>query len=235
MGTKSKHKSKISKYSQEEMTDEFHDELLGRTHLTGYEGWPPPQNVHEHLKVFADFINKHLGGGSLLDLGCGDGSIARIVASRNPKIKITGIDLEAHPHWGIEPPKNLDFKVASIYNLPFKKDAFDSVMLKDVLHHLPDPEEVLVKIARIAKKQILVIEANRYNPISYIRMVKIAGHEHFSRKKLNKIIGKPATIHTFETHVWPEKLKVPGKLVDTSFSLPLLKKLRNYNLALFEP
>ncbi|MBA3757282.1 class I SAM-dependent methyltransferase [Candidatus Saccharibacteria bacterium] len=211
------------------------DEALGRTHITGYGGWPPPPNVHNHLQVFADFINKHLVNGTMLDLGCGDGAISRIVATQNPKKKITGVDLEPHPHWKIKPPKNLTFNTASIYKLPYEDNSFDAVILKDVLHHLPDPEEALQKIAKLAKKQVLIIEANRYNPVSYIRMVKIAGHEHFSQRKLKKVINRPVKIHTLENHVWPDKLKLPGRLVDSTFSLPPLSKLRNYNLALFEP
>lgn len=214
---------------------ETKDESLGRTHLTGYEGWPPPKNVYEHLQIFADFINTHLRKGVLLDVGCGDGSISRIVASQNPKMEIVAIDIEEHPHWKNKPPKNLKFKVASIYDLPYKEKSFDFVILKDVLHHLSDPKPVLMEISKLARKKVLIIEANRYNPISYIRMVKIAGHEHFSRRKLRRIIGKKATIYTVETHVWPNSLRLIGKVVDVSFSLPLLKKLCNYNLALFKP
>lgn len=210
------------------------DEVLGRTHLTGYEGWPPPKNVYEHLSVFADFIDSKLVNGTMLDVGCGDGSIARIIALKNPKKKIIAIDLEAHPQWKMKPPKNLEFRTADIYKLPFKPGSFDTVILKDVLHHLPDPEVMLPQIAKLAKKQILVIEANRYNPISYIRMVKIAGHEHFSRKKLKRVVGGPVEIFTYETHVWPDGLKTPGRVIDVIFGLPFMKRVRNYNLALIK-
>ena len=219
-----------------DVSDKDYDVVIGRSHLTGYEGWPPPQSIREHLEVFAKFIDEHAAGTTILDLGCGDGSIDRILAELSPKKKITGVDLEVHEQWGIKAPKNLSFKDASIYDLPYKEKSFDVVMLKDVLHHLDNPEETLAKIAKLAKKQVIVIEANRYNPISYIRMVKIAKHEHFSRKKLKNIVGKPATLRTTEAHVWPESLKSIGKANDAVFNkINLLSPLRNYNFILFEP
>ena len=127
------------------------------------------------------------------------------------------------------------YQTATIGNLPFKPKSFDFVVMKDVLHHLPDPEKALREVSALAKKRVLIIEANRYNPISYIRMVKIAKHEHFSRKQLKQIIGKPLELHTYETHVWPARLKIPGKASDSLFRLPPFSRLRNYNIVLFEP
>lgn len=210
-------------------------EVLGRTHIASQIDWPPPKNVNEHLEFFAEFLNSNLANGTILDIGCGDGAIDRILAQRNPKKIITATDLEPHPLWKVKSPKNLKFKAVSLYDLPYAEKSFDYVMLKDVLHHLPEPEEILPKIAKIAKKQVIIIEANRYNPVSYVRMVKIAKHEHFSRRKLKRIIAKPVKIHSYETHVWPNAIKFPGKIIDSFFKLPPLKWLRNYNIAVFKP
>jgi len=218
-----------------DVPDKDYDTVIGRSHLTGYENWPPPAHIFDHLDVFARFIEDKLGGGSILDLGCGDGSIARIVAERSNATQITGVDLEAHQQWSIDRPKNLKFQVATIDKLSFKPKSFDFVIMKDVLHHLPDPEKTLREVSKLAKKKVLIIEANRYNPISYIRMVKIAKHEHFSRKELKNIIDRPFELYTYETHVWPGRLKVPGKVIDKLFRLPILSPIRNYNVVLFEP
>jgi len=212
------------------------DTIIGRSHLSGYEAWPPPEHVKEHLDIFVNFINKNVASGTILDLGCGDGSIDRLIAEVSPKRVITGVDLEAHQQWKIKKPKNLKFKAASIYDLPFKEKSFDVVIMKDVLHHMPEPEKILHDVAKLAKKQVVIIEANRYNPISYVRMVKIAKHEHFSRAKLKRIVNKPAVITTIETHVWPTKVRRAGKVTDVVFNkLSILENLRNYNLVIFEP
>lgn len=222
--------------SKETQRDKNYDTIIGRSHLTGYSGWPPPQDIREHLEVFADFVENNIIDGTILDLGCGDGSIDRILAERSPRKQITGVDLEAHAQWREKLPKNLKLQAASVYDLPFKEKSFDVVMMKDVLHHMPEPEKVLIQVAKLAKKQVLIIEANRYNPISFIRMVKIAKHEHFSRAQLKLIVGKPAQLYTTETHVWPESIRGLGKINDHIFNkIPVLSSLRNYNFIIFEP
>ena len=218
------------------ISDADYDTMIGRSHLKELASWPPPMHILEYLNTFVAFIEDNLATGTILDLGCGDGAIDMILAEHSPKRKITGIDLEAHVQWKLPTPANLTFQAESIYDLPFNPKSFDIVMMKDVLHHMPDPEKTLHEVAKLAKKQVLVIEANRYNPVSFIRMVKIAKHEHFSQAKLKKIVGRPATLITTETHVWPGPTRIPGKINDVVFnSIPLLSKLRNYNFIIFEP
>lgn len=215
--------------------DKNYDTVIGRSHLIGYEDWPPPTHIVEHLNVFVDFISSKTTG-SILDLGCGDGSIDRLLAECSPKRQITGVDLEAHEQWGLKKPSNLKFQASSIYDLPFEPKSFDIVIMKDVLHHMPDPDKVLREVSKLAKKQVVIIEANRYNPISYIRMVKVARHEHFSRRNLKRIIGKSHNLTSAETHVWPAPLRRLGKINDLVFNMiPLLGRLRNYNFVIFKP
>ncbi len=215
------------------MTKQQSDLDLGRDKLVSYEDWPPPNHVKNYLDVFAEFIDKNVPTGSVLDIGCGDGSIDILLAERSSKRKIVGTDIEAHPQWKMKLPKNVTFTTSSLYKLPFKPGSFDTVIIKDVLHHVDDPKKVVDLVSKIAKKQVLIIEGNRYNPISYIRMVIIAGHKHFSQKNIRIITGKSAELKSIETHVWPGKLAGIGKISDTIFNkIPALKKLRNYNFVI---
>lgn len=209
---------------------------LGRDHLVGYSGWPPPKHIREHLEVFTNFLEQNLDGKKLLDLGCGDGAIDRLLAENNPELDITAVDLEPHEQWNFRHPKNLRFQTASVFKLPYKADSFDTVIIKDVLHHLPNPEKIIAELARIAKNQVIIIEANRYNPISYIRMVRIAKHDHLSYGKLKRVVGRSANIKSVEAHVWPNSLKAVGKVSDLLFNkIPVLARIRNYNFLIFKP
>jgi ubiquinone/menaquinone biosynthesis C-methylase UbiE len=204
--------------------------LLGRDKIVGPVKWPPSKHIKDHLDVIVGVISEGLSTESVLDLGCGDGSVDLLLADKYPNLKITATDLEAHPQWKVNKFKNLKFKKSSVYDLTFKENSFDIIIMKDVLHHLPNPEAAVINMLNIAKKKIVIIEANRYNPVSYMRMVKFAGHDHFSQKKLKRVVGVPHTLHTIETHVWPESLKTAGKIHDYLFSISLLKNVRNYNI-----
>lgn len=208
----------------------------GREHLIGYEGWPPPAGVLGHMEVFRAFVEHEISGSSLLEVGCGDGSLSRLVAETMPSIKVTGTDQARHPQWDLQTAGDPRFTESSVYDLPFEAGSFDTVVVKDVLHHLPDPAAAVAAMARVAGRRLLVIEANRYNPVSYVRMVRIAKHDHFSRSKLERVLGdRDVRILTVEAHVWPRQVASIGRVHDAVFErLPLLARLRNYNLAVVD-
>lgn len=206
---------------------------LGRDHITSYSGWPPPDNITKHLNVFVSYLGDNIVEGKILDIGCGDGSLTRLIAEKFKGKKVTGVDVEEHPQWKFHKLPNLTFKEGSVYELPFKDNSFQAAIIKDVLHHLSSPTLAVKELLRVASKQVLIIEANRYNPISYIRMVKIAKHEHFSLRKLRSMSIREGDLTTLETHAWPNNLVILGKFIDWLFnSSPILSRLRNYNLYL---
>ncbi len=108
--------------------------------------------------VVADFLLPHLSPGmSLLDCGCGPGSITLGLAEAVSPGRAVGIDLEpgmieqakafAHESQG----GNVEFRVADIYDLPFEDGEFDVVFSSAVLEHLPDPVGALRSIRRVLK------------------------------------------------------------------------------------
>lgn len=208
----------------------------GRSHLTGYDSWPPRPDILKHLTDISNYILSLQAGASLLDVGCGDGSITRLIAESNPNIKVVGMDVERHDHWKFHKLKNLSFVTGSIFKLPYGKDEFDTVIIKDVLHHLPKPEVAVKNLENVARRQVIIIEANRYNPVSFIRMVKIAKHEHFTVKKLMSMTSnRRKSLHQTETHVWPRGFVRIGSVHDGILkNVPALKKLQNYNFLLIE-
>ncbi|MBW3590014.1 MAG: class I SAM-dependent methyltransferase [Actinobacteria bacterium] len=210
---------------------------IARSHISGTVSWPPNESLRRHYSYFLNFIREATDEGRLLDVGCGDGSLARMLAESSSDLEVLGIDVAPHDLWNIPKPGNLEFAVASIEELPFEEESVDFVLLKDVLHHIPAPSATLEKIRNVAKKRVLVIEANRYNPLSYIWMVKIAGHDHFSRKKLRGILSADAdtVLHTAETHVWPPSLDRIGRLLEALMNrFRFLGPITNYNFATIE-
>jgi ubiquinone/menaquinone biosynthesis C-methylase UbiE len=91
---------------------------------------------------------------SILDVGCGPGTITAGLAERVPDGHVTAID--AVP--GIIekaavdfPRDNLSFTVGDVYALDYADDSFDVVFAHQVLQHLNDPVAALREMSRVAK------------------------------------------------------------------------------------
>ena len=97
---------------------------------------------------------------TLLDVGCGDGSIARRVMDRRPGLSATGADVLARPHVAIP------MQVYDGQRLPFDDDQFDAVIVIDVLHHCDDPDKMLTEIARVARSVVLIKDHLAANAVS---------------------------------------------------------------------
>lgn len=94
---------------------------------------------------------------SLLDIGCGFGSITCDFADILSEGHVTGIDAaDSAIKEGIKLANqrqlsNCDFRVADATALPFADESFDVVHAHQVLLHLPDPVAVLKEMRRVLK------------------------------------------------------------------------------------
>ena len=87
---------------------------------------------------------------TLLDLGGGDGSIAKFVKLKRSDVDITCMDVNKSKN------DKMPVKVYDGETIPCTSSSFDCVMLIDVLHHTRSPNKVLYEAQRVAKKYILV-------------------------------------------------------------------------------
>lgn len=119
---------------------------------------PLIRGIHKKL-VFdrrTEVLSQHLGKAlprtakSVLDVGCGDGLIDRLLMNRKPGLQITGIDvlMRPDPHIEVVP---FDGTL-----LPFENGSFDYVMFVDVLHHTADPKQLLSEAARVARHGVII-------------------------------------------------------------------------------
>lgn len=109
--------------------------------------------VHQRrVKVLATRFVELLPPGTkrVLDVGCGDGLLARELKALKPELEIEGLDVLARPGAAI-PVTVFDGK-----HLPFAGGDFDVVMFADVLHHADDPLELLRDAARVARLGLVI-------------------------------------------------------------------------------
>ena len=84
-----------------------------------------------------------LGGGCVLDLGCGTGHSWRELSPR----ETVGVDVDPAALAGQE----RETHVADMRTLPFAPDSFDSVVSIQSIEHVPDPERVLAEVVRVLR------------------------------------------------------------------------------------
>ncbi len=87
---------------------------------------------------------------SILDVGTGDGQLARLIMDVRPDIVIQGIDVLVREKTAI-PVQEFDG-----IQIPYEDNCFGYAMFVDVLHHMHDPMATLVNAVRVARKGILI-------------------------------------------------------------------------------
>ena len=105
------------------------------------------------------FFLRHLKPGmSVLDCGCGPGTITQGIAEMVAPGKVVGCDLEPGmiaratqlaEGSGLD---NLSFRVGNILDLPFEDNTFDAVLSCAVTEHLSEPVKAMAELGRVAKQ-----------------------------------------------------------------------------------
>lgn len=88
----------------------------------------------------------------VLDVGCGDGLVAKVILMRRGGKFDWGIDLS--PEEIAKARKSRSYKrcrVANVYDLPFEDQAFSTVFSNSVLEHVSDLEKALSEMSRVLK------------------------------------------------------------------------------------
>jgi ubiquinone/menaquinone biosynthesis C-methylase UbiE len=107
--------------------------------------------------------------GRLLDIGTGTGRIAELLADRSAHVvaldKSTEMLRLARARLQSFPPQKVELVQGDFAALPFGEDAFDTVVLHQVLHYAQEPAQALAEAARVCR------------PGGRIAVVDLATHE----------------------------------------------------------
>ena len=95
-------------------------------------------------------------GAAVLDVGCGDGLLAKLIGDLRPDLTLEGIDVLVREGTHV-PVRAFDGR-----HIESADKSYDAVMFVDVLHHTDDPEILLTEAVRVAR-QCLVIKDHTRN------------------------------------------------------------------------
>ncbi len=136
--------------------------------------------VHERLvfdrrtRALARHLAELLPSGTVLDIGCGDGTIDTLIGGLRQDVTISGVDVLVRPAAKI-PVTRFDGS-----QLPFPDSSFDAALFVDVLHHTEDPNVLLREAARVARSAIVIKDHTADSALSYpiLRLMDWVGNAH---------------------------------------------------------
>ena len=126
---------------------------------TAFGAWMGKLAEQKHVRQLTQTFLPALDGGSIvatlergaqvLDLGCGEGAAARLIAAAFPTARVVGIDINpasiaaAKAHPDAAGLSNLEYSIGDASSLavdaPDLAQQFDVVLSFDAIHDLPDP------------------------------------------------------------------------------------------------
>lgn len=129
------------------------------------------------VRILSELLADELGSsGTVLDLGCGDGSIAKAVMNKKPGLVFRGIDVLVRPQTLI-PVEFFDGNT-----IPAADGSYDWVTIVDVLHHTDDPGHLVAEAARVARKGVVIKDHLRegfgaYPTLRFMDWIGNRGHD----------------------------------------------------------
>jgi ubiquinone/menaquinone biosynthesis C-methylase UbiE len=151
-----------------------------------------PAKPGEHYRAFVRFASEHAGK-TILDLGCGYGAYSLALASEGRQCVGSDINLKYLASASVS-----GLPVVAVDSvLPFPDRSFDTVMLLEVIEHVPQLEAILREAFRVARRNVLVtvpnsegLERLQENDVTYGHMLS-SDHVHFfDPSSLKEVLGK---------------------------------------------
>lgn len=136
--------------------------ILPYTHIDAASSkgaiFPESRPVSTRKRVWPGILPE-IWGETILDVGCGFGRLTLDIAEHNPESQVFGIDVrdslteQAGMNARALGIKNVTFKTASVYRLPFEDGTFKAVSSFFMLHHLDEIPKGLFEIRRVLQTQ----------------------------------------------------------------------------------
>lgn len=134
---------------------------------------------------------------SVLEIGCGEGRLAQHLYERLHSTRFAACDLSLQ-RLDANCSRNIEFREASAYALPYATGEFDLVVCCEVLEHLKEPARAVAEIARVSKRWAVISTPNEplFRGLNLLRGAHLArlgntpGHvQQFSPRSLEQLVS----------------------------------------------
>src|SRR5260370_12874153 len=154
--------------------------------------WQRSFVFQRRTRVLAEILAAQIpAGASVLDIGCGDGTIGSLIAQLRPDISLQGVEFMVRPGCKIA-CRHFDGN-----SLPFQDRLFDVCLFVDVLHHTQDPSVLLREAARVSRSFVLIKDHLDENAIANLT-------RRFIDWRVNPPPGAVLTVNHQSRREWSE-------------------------------
>jgi SAM-dependent methyltransferase len=134
--------------------------------------------IEDKIKLIKKFAGKRI-----LDVGCSKGDYVFYLIEHG--YDAYGCDTAKDIRWR-KKPKN--FKVGNIYNLPYEKKSFDTVIAFEIFEHLDNLPLALKEISRVSTKNIIISVPNCELPQVFYNS-GLTFYHHIDKTHINHFTG----------------------------------------------
>jgi SAM-dependent methyltransferase len=126
-------------------------------------------------------------GDRLLEIGCGEG--ANLHHLRHAGAVCFGIDFSAAKADFARRATAAHTVTADGARLPFRDGGFDVVLIRDVLHHVPEPAAVLAEARRVLRPggRLWLVEPNVRSPLIWLQVALIPAERGVLRSTVERL------------------------------------------------
>lgn len=107
-----------------------------------YPAWKDMQDM-------SVFFTPKVPGGKFLDVGCGNGNA--MIMMKSVGWEVFGIDIDENALQTAR-SMNLEVKHGTLLSAEYADESFDSILMSNVIEHVPNPSEIISECYRILKK-----------------------------------------------------------------------------------
>lgn len=112
-----------------------------------HERWVVGRRARRLGQFIADLVPP---GAGVLDVGCGDGQVAWLIARQRPDVRVEGLDVL------VRDDARIRVRPFDGVRIPREDRSCDVVLLVDVLHHAHDPALLLGEAVRVAQGHVVI-------------------------------------------------------------------------------
>lgn len=161
-------------------------------------------------------------GAKLLDVGCGQGHLTRLIYDNYPGMEVSGIDYSLSAiNFAAEKCNAIDYAVADAYHLPYIRGYFDIVICNNIWEHVADPLKLLSGVKRVTRPGgwLIISTPSRYRIENLLRVFR------------GRSVLMQSSLHVTEYTVGQviEQLSYSGYEVIDVISEPITRSLNSMN------